>query len=92
MDLLPTGVVQILATPQTKLLLPEIRVRHLMSHTSGLSVGGFPWYSKDAPDAEDVLSGKAPADMLQVRVEGLSGYAFSYSGGGITVLQSSSRL
>ena len=45
-DLLPTCVVKILTTAQTKFLLPEITVRHLMSHTFGLAVGGFPGYSK----------------------------------------------
>ena len=86
-NLLPKHVVEILETPQTKILLQQITVRHLMSHTSGLSGGGFPGYSKDAPVTEIVLSGKAPANTSQVRVEGLPGYQFSYSGGGITVLQ-----
>lgn len=86
-NVLPKHVVEILETPHTKTLLQEITVKHLMSHTSGLSVGGFPGYSKEAPSVEVLLSGKAPANTLQVRVQGFPGYAFSYSGGGITVLQ-----
>lgn len=86
-DLLPKHVVEILETPHTKILLREITVKHIMSHTSGLSIGGFPGYSKEPPSVEVVLSGKAPANTLQVRVQGFPGYAFSYSGGGMTVLQ-----
>ena len=67
-DVLPKHVVEILETPHTKTMLREITVKHLMSHTSGLSVGGFPGYSKEAPSAEVVPSGKAPANTLQVRV------------------------
>jgi CubicO group peptidase (beta-lactamase class C family) len=86
-DHLPKNIIDILETPHTEALLREITVKHLMSHTSGLSVGGFPGYSKDAPDAKVVLTGKAQANTLKVRVQGLPGYAFSYSGGGMTVLQ-----
>jgi CubicO group peptidase (beta-lactamase class C family) len=86
-NVLPEHVIRILETPQTESLLQEITIRHLMSHTSGLSVSGFPGYSKDAPDVEAVLSGKVPANTLQVRLIGIPGYAFSYSGGGMTVLQ-----
>lgn len=86
-DLLPRHVVELLETPQTKPLLREITLKQLMSHTSGLSVHGFPGYVKDPPNAEVVLSGKAPANTLQVRVEGLPGHTLSYSGGGITVIQ-----
>jgi CubicO group peptidase (beta-lactamase class C family) len=86
-DVIPRQTVEILETPYTKTLLQEITVKHIMSHTSGLTVGGFPGYSKEAPSTEVVLSGKAPANTLQVRVQGFPGYAFSYSGGGMTVLQ-----
>ncbi|KAG0652695.1 hypothetical protein D0Z07_0732 [Hyphodiscus hymeniophilus] len=88
-DLLPKHIVGVLETPTTHDLLKQITVRHLMSHTSGLSVSGVPGYSqsKGVPDMETILSGKAPANTLQVRVIGLPGYKFSYSGGGMMVLQ-----
>ena len=86
-QLLPDRVISILETPQTNVLLQQITVRHLMSHTSGFAIGHFSGYSKDAPDIETVLSGKAPANTLQVKVQGLPGYSMSYSGAGMTVLQ-----
>ena len=86
-DLLPKSAVSVLETPHTKTLLGQITIRHLMSHTSGLSVGGFRGYSKDIPNIETVLSGKAPANSLQIKLIGLPDYEFSYSGGGMTVLQ-----
>jgi CubicO group peptidase (beta-lactamase class C family) len=85
--LLPDRVIGILETPHTKLLLQQITVRHLMSHTSGINIGHFSGYSTDAPDTETVLSGKAPANTLQVKVQVLPGYSLSYSGGGMIVLQ-----
>jgi CubicO group peptidase (beta-lactamase class C family) len=86
-QLLPDGVTSILETPHTKVLLQQITIRHLMSHTSGINIGHFYGYSKDAPDTETVLSREAPANILQVKVQGLPGYSMSYSGGGMVVLQ-----
>ncbi|KAE8452963.1 hypothetical protein EG329_012150 [Mollisiaceae sp. DMI_Dod_QoI] len=86
-QLLPDRVISILETPHTKHLLQHITVRHLMSHTSGINIAHFSGYSKDAPDIEAVLLGKAPANTIQVKVQGLPGYSLSYSGGGMTVLQ-----
>lgn len=87
-DLLPERIISALETPHTKLLLKQVTVRHLLSHTSGISVGHCPGYAKDhAPDTATVLAGKAPANTPHVKVQGLPGYAMSYSGGGMTVLQ-----
>lgn len=86
-QLLPDRIISILETPHTKVLLQQITVRHIMSHTSGITIGHFSGYSKDTPDIETVLSGKAPANTLQVKVQGLPGYSLSYSGGAMTVLQ-----
>lgn len=86
-QLLPEHITRILETPHTKVLLQQVTVRHLMSHTSGINISHFSGYSKNAPDVETVLSGKAPANTLQVKVQGLPGYSMSYSGGGMIVLQ-----
>ena len=88
-DLLPKDIVSNLETPHTKSLIQQITVRQLMSHTSGLTVAGVPGYapSRDLPDAKAMLSGKPPANTLQVRAQTLPGYVFSYSGGGMIVLQ-----
>lgn len=58
-----------------------------MSHTSGLSIHGFPGYVDSGPDARTVLSGTAPSNTCGVRLQSLPGQGYSYSGGGITVLQ-----
>jgi CubicO group peptidase (beta-lactamase class C family) len=86
-QLLPNRLISILETPHTKVLLQQITVRHLMSHTSGITIPHFSGYSKDAPDTETILSGRAPANTPQVKVQGLPGYSLSYSGGGMIVLQ-----
>lgn len=82
----------LLATPLTRALVEQITVKQLLSHTAGLSIGGFPGYilsidDADIPDAETVLTGGKPVNTGRVRVQGLPGYAFAYSGGGLTVLQ-----
>lgn len=66
-----------------------VTVRHLLSHTGGLTVSGFPGYAADAdrPTVIQILNGEAPANTAPVRVEHLPGTRFSYSGGGYTVLQ-----
>lgn len=86
-ELLPPSLLQILETPSTKRLVSQITVKQLMSHTSGLSVHGFPGYVDKGPDARTVLSGTAPSNTCSVRLHTLPGQEYSYSGGGITVLQ-----
>ncbi len=86
-NLLPPDVIALIETPQTKCLLPQITVKHLMSHTSGLSVSGFPGYAQHPPSVTTILSGRAPSNTPQVRLESLPGQTYAYSGGGMTVLQ-----
>lgn len=86
-DLLPEHVISILGTEQTRELLTEITVTHLLSHTSGLNISHFSGYTRNAPDLATVLSGTAPANTVQVKIQGFPGYALSYSGGGMVVLQ-----
>jgi CubicO group peptidase (beta-lactamase class C family) len=72
---------------QPSIFLGEITIRMLMSHTSGLSQHAFPGYMNNIPSALDVLAGKGGINIKHVHLEGLPGHWFSYSGGGITVLQ-----
>jgi CubicO group peptidase (beta-lactamase class C family) len=66
-----------------------IKLRHLLSHSSGLSVHGFGGYSKTAqrPTLVEVLDGKKPANSGAVRPFLRPGDRFQYSGGGYCVLQ-----
>ena len=88
---LSAASLELITTPSTRKLVEHITLKQLMSHTSGLSQGGFPGYSCNnssaVPNLQSVLSGSAGANTLQVHLSGLPGHRFSYSGGGITVLQ-----
>lgn len=70
-----------LATPAT--------LRHLLGHTAGLTVGGFPGYGpgETVPKVLQVLDGAPPAKTVAVVVDQRPGLAHRYSGGGYTVLQ-----
>jgi CubicO group peptidase (beta-lactamase class C family) len=61
----------------------------LLTHTAGLTVGGFPGYVAGAPvpSVLQILDGAPPANTPPVRVDTTPGSLFRYSGGGITVLQ-----
>jgi CubicO group peptidase (beta-lactamase class C family) len=63
--------------------------RHLLSHTGGMSVSGFPGYAagKPVPTLVEVLDGKGPANTKPIRSDAVPGTAWRYSGGGYTVLQ-----
>ncbi|MCJ1383028.1 hypothetical protein MMC17_006141 [Xylographa soralifera] len=76
-----------LETPQTKPLLQYITIEMLLSHSSGLSIGGFPGYVHDPPPIATILQGLSPSNTAQVHLEGFPGQRFQYSGGGITVVQ-----
>ncbi len=68
---------------------PRVTLRHLLSHTGGLTVHGFPGYARDAdvPTLLQVLDGTKPANTIPIRVDSLPGTQFRYSGGGYCVLQ-----
>ncbi len=64
-----------------------VTLRRIVTHTAGFTVHGFPGYARSAerPSAAGVLDGKG--NTPPVRVAALPGSAFSYSGGGYTVMQ-----
>ncbi len=66
-----------------------IKLRHLLSHSAGLTVHGFMGYAADqtVPTLLDVLNGQPPANSVAVRSFLRAGERFQYSGGGYCVLQ-----
>lgn len=72
-------------------MVESITIRQLMSHTAGLSQHGFPGYSAvnktEVPTARQVIEGGYPVNTMPVRLQNPPGSCFSYSGGGITLLQ-----
>jgi CubicO group peptidase (beta-lactamase class C family) len=66
-----------------------VRLRHLLSHTAGLTVHGFDGYAVYArrPTLVEILDGKPPANSEPIRSLLKPGYLFRYSGGGYCVLQ-----
>ncbi len=67
----------------------HVTLRRILSHTSGLTVQGFPGYElgEPAPTLDQVLNGEPPANTAAVRVDSVPGSRWQYSGGGYTVLQ-----
>jgi CubicO group peptidase (beta-lactamase class C family) len=67
----------------------KVTLTHLLSHTGGLTVHGFPGYAvgEKIPTLPQVLDGAAPANTPAVRVNMEPGKQFRYSGGGTTIAQ-----
>jgi CubicO group peptidase (beta-lactamase class C family) len=68
---------------------PNVSLRMLMSHTSGLGVHGFADYRPEdpLPTLVQVLEGQKPANGEAVTFKHLPGQVNDYSGGGVTVEQ-----
>lgn len=66
-----------------------VTLEGIMSHTAGFTVHGFPGYDVDSalPTLGQILDGTRPANTAAVRVADVPGRAWSYSGGGYTVMQ-----
>ncbi|WP_157993914.1 serine hydrolase domain-containing protein [Cohnella abietis] len=66
----------------------KVTIRKLLSHTSGLSLHGYPGYpkGKKLPTLEESLSGKNSAKE-KVKLIFEPGKQYQYSGGGYTLLQ-----
>lgn len=67
----------------------KVALKHLLSHTAGLTVHGFLGYSPDlpVPTTVQVLNGQPPANSPAVRVDKVPEESYRYSGGGYTVMQ-----
>ncbi|HSP90013.1 MAG TPA: serine hydrolase domain-containing protein, partial [Vicinamibacterales bacterium] len=67
----------------------KVTLRRLLSHSSGLTVSGFPGYSADAPVPAlvEILDGQRPANTAAIRADVVPGTIWRYSGGGYTVMQ-----
>ena len=67
----------------------KVALKHLLSHTGGLTVHGFLGYSPDlpVPSLEQVLNGAPPANSPPIRVDKEPETGFRYSGGGYTIMQ-----
>ena len=67
----------------------KVTLRRLLSHTAGMTVGGFPGYQagKPVPSLVQVLDGRPPANTPPIRSFEAPGGKFAYSGGGYTVAQ-----
>ncbi len=65
----------------------KVTVRNILNHTAGLTVWGFPGYSRDSkvPTTVEVLDGKG--NTPPIRVYKQPDLSWRYSGGGYTILQ-----
>ena len=66
-----------------------VTLRHLLTHSGGLTVHGFRGYAKgeDVPTLTQLLDGSKPANSAPVRVDIPVGSTWRYSGGGISIAQ-----
>lgn len=68
---------------------PRLTLRHLLSHTGGVTVHGFPGYrsGQPIPTVLQILDGRPPANTAPIRVDTAPGLRFRYAGGGTTIVQ-----
>jgi CubicO group peptidase (beta-lactamase class C family) len=67
----------------------HVTLRRIVSHSAGITVGGFPGYTlfDSIPTLVQVLNGEQPANTPPVRVDTFPGAIWRYSGGGLLVMQ-----
>lgn len=66
-----------------------VTVRNLLSHTSGVTPGGYGGYARGAalPTDEQIVRGQPPANSPEVRVAARPNTELAYSGGGYSVVE-----
>ena len=67
----------------------KVTLRRILSHSAGTNVHGFSGYelNQPLPSVVQILSGTKPANSPAVQVTTVPGSVYSYSGGGIMVMQ-----
>ena len=67
----------------------DVTLRGLLNHSAGITIHGFPGYSRDekVPTLLEVLNGIAPANTARIEVDAPVGNVWRYSGGGYTIIQ-----
>jgi CubicO group peptidase (beta-lactamase class C family) len=67
----------------------KVTLRRILSHSAGTNVHGFSGYelNQPLPSVVQILSGAKPASSPAVQVTTVPGTVYSYSGGGIMVMQ-----
>jgi CubicO group peptidase (beta-lactamase class C family) len=65
----------------------KVTIRNILNHTAGLTVWGFPGYSRDTkmPSTVEVLDGKGNTPAIRIWKQ--PDLSWRYSGGGYTILQ-----
>lgn len=89
-DRLPEKVTaHLLSDPSTVPVVRTITLKHLMSHTSGMSQGGFPGYPDPIkmPTTSEIITGGPLVNTMPIKLITLPGLEFMYSGGGCTLFQ-----
>ncbi len=66
-----------------------VTLRRLLSHSAGVTVHGFPGYTKGEtiPTLLEVLEGVQPANSAPIRVDTIPGSIYRYSGGGYEIVE-----
>ncbi|MFD0560231.1 CubicO group peptidase (beta-lactamase class C family) [Stackebrandtia endophytica] len=67
----------------------RVTIRQLLSHSGALTTPSFPGYptSQPLPTLPQILDGTGDANTDPVRIDGIPGLGFRYSGGGYVILQ-----
>jgi CubicO group peptidase (beta-lactamase class C family) len=67
----------------------KVTLRTLLTHTSGITVRGFPGYAANSPlpTVVQILNGEPPANTPRIFVDAVPGTSGRYSGGGYVVAQ-----
>jgi CubicO group peptidase (beta-lactamase class C family) len=69
--------------------MQKVTIKHLLSHSGGVTVHGFRGYAsfEPIPSLVQLLDGTKPANSAPIRVDMEPGQKFRYAGGGYCILQ-----